>query len=90
MDIHSEQLAYWYLRLNGFQKLFAAMKAKALPIPPFWPERGMNFFPLHCLSAPRAAWAVRTSVALVTSVYESLGVQSPLAGYPPESFSVDA
>ena len=63
-------------------KLFSALKAKAIPQPPFWPERGVNFFPLQCLSAERAAWAVRTTIDVLSEVYERLNVRSPLAGYP--------
>lgn len=66
--------------------LYSALKSKSAWGPPFWPEKGVNFFPLQCLGAQRAVWAVRTTVALITAVYERFGVKSPLAGYP-ESWS---
>lgn len=70
--------------------LYAALIAKATPRPPFWPERGMNFFPLHCFSAARAAWAVTTTMSLISAVYARLEVQSPLSNYPENWFNVDA
>lgn len=67
-------------------KLFNALRAKAIPQPPFWPERGVNFFPLQCLSAARAACAVSTTIAILSDVYERLNIRSPLAGYPDSWF----
>jgi hypothetical protein len=71
-------------------KLFSALKSQRFSRPPFWPERGMNFFPLHCLSAERAAWAVNTAHAVISDVYERFDVRSPLAGYPDGWFSCAA
>lgn len=69
-------------------KLFVALQSKPAQRPPFWPEQGMNFFPLHCLGSERAAWAVLTTQALINTVYKRLEVKSPLAGYPESWFSI--
>jgi hypothetical protein len=68
--------------------LFKALKSSPARRPSFWPEKGVNFFPLQCLGAERAAWSVRTVLSLVTLVYARLETKSPFDGYPESWFSV--
>lgn len=68
-------------------KLFAALRSLHDAAPPFWPAQGVNFFPLQCLSAERAAWAVETVSDFFAAFYLSLGVRSPLEGHPELRFS---
>lgn len=82
-----------YKSLSGSEmdsaKLYATLKAQKSPKPPFWPETGVNFFPLQCLSAARAEWAVRTACGLMEAVYERFQIRSPLAGYSQNWFTAD-
>lgn len=60
--------------------LFRSLLAKRHRDPPFTDPR-MNFFPLRCLSADCAAWALVSVVAFLEHVYRQLEVPSRFAGY---------
>jgi hypothetical protein len=64
------------------KKLFKALEARDLPRPPFVAENvAGGFFPLKCLSASCAAWAVESSLALMESFYLQLEANSPREQY---------
>jgi hypothetical protein len=56
-----------------------ALRSQALPEPPFRAPNTLGWFPHGCLSAARAAWAVKASSAFIDGFNERLGVRSPLA-----------
>ncbi len=70
-------------------KLYESLRNKNFPKPPFWPATGVNLFPLQCLSASCADWAVRTAFTLMNAVYARFEVKSPFAGYPMHWFTVE-
>ena len=57
--------------------LFAALKGKQLKRPAFM-EAGSTFFPHECLSAARAAWAVRSCCSFLDEFYLNLGIPGRL------------
>ena len=67
-------------------KFLAALQVKNPTPPPFIPRNGVNFFPLQCLSADRAAWAVEVTIAFIDKFCQHLGVPPRLAGYPTGMF----
>jgi hypothetical protein len=75
----------WGIELDR-SKLFSALQGKHSKPPPFVPKAGVNFFPLQCLSAERAAWSVESVVAFLSSYYVALGVESPVARHDPAAF----
>lgn len=61
-------------------KLHAALQLLQHKPPPFI-DRNSSFFPHLCLSADCAAWALKSTVAFLENVYESLGVPSRFESY---------
>lgn len=56
-------------------KLFSRLESKHHRPPPFT-DPSMNFFPLRCLSADCAEWALSSTVAFLEHFYVALGVPS--------------
>ncbi|MBK8178535.1 MAG: hypothetical protein IPK67_06525 [Planctomycetes bacterium] len=69
------------------EKFFTTLQTKIRRPPSFVPDLGVNFFPLQCLSAERAAWAVETTDAYISVFYVALGIRSPLMPRSPKEFS---
>jgi hypothetical protein len=61
-------------------KLYSSLESLKHKAPPFTDPR-MNFFPLRCLSAECADWALTSSVAFLEHFYSALGVPSRFQSY---------
>ena len=69
----------WGLQMES-TKLYAHLESLRHKVPPFT-HPSMNFFPLRCLSADCADWALSSVVAFLESFYSALGVPSRFQSY---------
>jgi hypothetical protein len=64
------------------EPLIKRLKQRQFVAPPWVaPSPATNYFPLQCLSAHCARWAVTTAVAFIDEFYKRLGITARLDSY---------
>lgn len=69
----------WGMQMES-TKLYSSLESLRHKVPPFT-HPSMNFFPLRCLSAGCAAWALSSVVAFLEHFYAALGVPNRFQSY---------